>query len=98
MELTNTLFNNEVQLAEAATDAKAIESYEIEVKNAPAWLLIVSFYFEKEGKKLDVETLGKKSLNQMKKFCESHYKKTNEKIDNQYIAYNPVYKVRAAKS
>lgn len=98
MELTNTLFENEVTLAEASSENNAIESYEIEVKNSPAWLLIVSFYFEKAGKKEDIETLGKKSLNQMKKFCESHYKKTNEKIDNQYIVYKPVYKVRAAKA
>lgn len=97
MEITNTLFDSQIEVAAVATDANAVESYEIEVKNAAAWLLIVSFYFEKQGKKEDVETLGKKSLNQMKKFCESHFKKSEEKIDSPYIVYKPVYKVRTQK-
>jgi hypothetical protein len=94
---TNALFDAEVAVVESAAETNAIESYEIKVLNAPAWLLIAVFYFEREGKKETVEKLEKKSLGQMKKFCESHYKKTSEKIESPYIVYEPIYKVRAAK-
>lgn len=96
VELTNTLFNSELELM-GAPETKAIESYEIVVKNAPAWLLIVSFYFEKEGKNLTVDQLASKKLDSMRTFCERHYKKTGEQIVSPHIEYKPVYAVRTTK-
>lgn len=91
-----SLFDNQLELT-GAESATAIESYELVLKSPAAWLHIIRFYFDKAGNKEDVETLGKKSLNQMKTFVEKHYKKTDERIDSPLIEVKPVYKVQARK-
>jgi len=97
VELTNSLFDSQLTVQESAAETKAIESYSIEVKNSSAWLLIVNFYFTKEGLKEDPASLEKKTLGSMKKFAESVCKKTGEKIESPYLVYSPVYNVRATK-
>ena len=77
--------------------SKAVESYEIEVTNSAAWLLIVNFYFTEEGLKETADKLEKKTLGSMKKFAESFYKKHGKKIESPYIIYKPVYAVRTVK-
>lgn len=96
-EQTELMFNSAVEATENASDVKAVESYEIEVLNKIAWMEIFRFWFMKEGMNMEAEKIEKKSMKQMKSFCESYYKKHNEKIDSPYIKYSPVYKVRAEK-
>lgn len=97
LDMTNSLFDNQVEIAEANAQVNAVESWSIEVKNAPAWLLIVQFYFQNEGNKKSPAELEKKTLKQMKAFAEAFAKKHDERIDSPYIVYSPVYKVRAER-
>ena len=97
VEMTNTLFDNAAELAQVQQEVNAIESYEIEVTNVAGWMLIFQLWFKHEGMKLSNAEMDKKTMKQMKTFCEKHFKKADEKIDSPYIIYKPVYKVRAEK-
>lgn len=96
-EQTELLFNSTLEATENASEVKAAESFEIEVLNKSGWMEIFRFWFMKDGMTLDAEKIEKKTMKQMKSFCEAYYKKHNEKIDSAYIKYKPVYKVRAEK-
>jgi hypothetical protein len=99
METATTLFDTAAQLAQVKEEStgKSREGYKINVLNAAGWGAIFMFYFEKEGQKLDVETFGKKSLNQMKAFCEKHAMKENEQISSDALQYEEVFKAVATK-
>lgn len=97
LELTDAMFNNAVEVSAATEEVKAIESYEIEVKNPAGWLLIAQMWHKNEGMKLSNADIEKKTFKQMKTFCEKRFKSAGEKIDSPYIIYSPVYKVRAEK-
>lgn len=97
MELTNTLFDNAAELAQTNEQVKAIESFDIEVSNIAGWMLIFQLWFKEEGCKLNNADMEKKTMKQMKTFCEKHAKKTDEQIESPFIKYSPVYKVRAEK-
>ena len=70
------------------------EGVEIVVKNPVAYGLIFQFWFEKEGKTLSAEKIEKKSIGQMKKFCEDYTLKTGETINNPLISYKDVFKAK----
>ncbi|MFA5849974.1 MAG: hypothetical protein WC833_08825 [Bacteroidales bacterium] len=79
----------------AATEAPKVKTgTEIIVKNKVGYSLIFQFWFEHEGKDLDPEKIEKKTIGQMKKFCEDHAVKTGELIDSVLIEYNDVYKAK----
>lgn len=94
---TEALFQAEAGKAEKKVDVKATEGYEIKVNHNAGYMLIFQFWFEKEGTDLSTDKMDRKSLGQMKKFCERHYKKTGEKIESKFIEYLPVYTTRAVK-
>lgn len=87
-----TLFNVESQ-----TTAKERTGYEIIIKHPAAFGLIFQFWFEKEGKDLPIDQLEKKTLGQMKSFCEKYAHKNNETITSPYIQYKEEVKVQARK-
>lgn len=88
MNNAQTLFDTASQMAEVAESAtKVKKSYIIEVKDVAGWGAIFMFYFEKIGMKLDVETFGKKSLNQMKKDVEKIANTTSEMIEHASVEY-----------
>lgn len=95
--LTNSLFDNQVALAQEVEQVKAIESYEITVTNSAAWLLIASKWHANEGAKLTNAEIEKKTFKQMKTFCEKLFKSTGEKIDSPFLIYSPVYKAKTEK-
>ncbi len=97
VEMTNTLFDNTAELAQATEQANAVESFDIEVTNPAGWMLIFQLWFKNEGSKLANADMEKKTMKQMKTFCEKHAKKTDEQIESPFIVYKPVYKVRAEK-
>lgn len=97
IKAADTLFQTEMDLAEPESKNKAKETYVIEVKHAQGWLPIVSFYFQNKGAKEDPEGLGKKTLNNMRKFAEDAYNKDGVKIDTPLIVYIADYKVQARK-
>lgn len=77
--------------------AQVRTGYIIEAKTPHAYLLIFQFYFEKEGSKLALDKLEKKSLAQMKAFCEKEAIKTGTKIESPFIVYHDDYTVTAKK-
>lgn len=99
METASTLFNTAAALAEVKDDKpKAKEGYKINVLNAAGWGAVFMFYFEKEGATASVEDLGKKTMNQMKAFCEKYALKNEEFIDNDYVKYEEVFKAVVTKA
>lgn len=84
--------------AESQPQAAGVkESYQIEVTNSAAYLLIASFWMEREGMKLIPDEIEKKTFKQMKTFCEKHAMKTEEKIKSPYIIYKEVAKASVIK-
>jgi hypothetical protein len=96
--VTDNMFNNVAELLDNnATGSGAIESYEINVIKPAGWVLIFQKWFEKEGITKDNAAIEKKSLGQMKAFCEKLYTKDGEKIESPYLEYVAQYKMRAKK-
>jgi hypothetical protein len=100
LETASTLFDAAAQMAEIKNDspARVREGYKITVHNAAGWGALFLFYFEKEGQRLDVETFGKKSMNQMKAFCEKHAHKTGEMVLSDQLFYEEDFKAVATKA
>lgn len=95
---TMSLFDAQQAVASAPETAPMRESYEIEVLNPLAYMLIASFYFEHEGKTESIAKLEKKTLGSMKKFCESYALKNDVKIESAFLKYNEKFKTVAKKS
>ncbi|MXV16865.1 hypothetical protein [Hufsiella ginkgonis] len=97
--ITNTLFEAAAEMAEVREEntAQVRQGYKILVHNSAGWGAIFLFYFEKEGQKLPVEEFGKKTLNQMKAFCEKHAHKTGEKVESVNLVYEDDFKAVAKK-
>ena len=94
----------EVMFESSVNAAPSIEStaqvrtgYNIEVKTPHGYLMIMQLWFDKEGSKLAMDKFEKKTLGQMKSFCEKHAMKTGEKIDSKFIVYHDDYNVTAKK-
>jgi hypothetical protein len=90
-ETINAIAESEVSM-EAKPEVK--EGYEIEIKKNGGWLLIVQFWYEKEGKNLDNAKIAKITFDRMKRFCETYALKNEEKIVSPLIEYKPVYKAK----
>jgi hypothetical protein len=99
METAGTLFESAAALAEVADSGtgKVRQGYKINVLNASGWGGIFLFYFEKEGMNLSVDEMGKKTMNQMKAFCEKHAHKTGEKISSAHLTYEEDFKAVTTK-
>lgn len=81
--------------AELFTEApKTKDGYQIQIANKAAYGLIFQFWFEKEGKLLDSEKIEKKTIAQMKKFCEDLAIKNDEKIVSPLLKYVETYKAK----
>lgn len=88
----NNLFNATSEAAVSETKSQVRKSLKIVVSHQSAWVEIFTFYMQTEGMKLGIDELGKKSLNQMKAFCEKHATKTGELIQSKYIKYEEDFK------
>lgn len=73
---------------------KTKDGYVITVLNKAGYGLIFQFWFEKEGKGLDLEKIEKKTIGQMKKFCEDLAIKNDEKIVSPLLKYTETYKAK----
>lgn len=78
----NSLFDS----AQPVNDIKVKEVTEIHVTNPAGWIELVLFYFEREGKTLSPDKLEKK-FGFAKKFAESAYMKSDEKITSKFLQY-----------
>ena len=96
--VTGSLFDTQAQLAEAKENTgKSRQGYQVNIYSMSGWMAIAAFWFSKEGAKTDPLTAGKKSLDQMKAFCEKHAHKTNEKVIHADVVYEEEFKAIATK-
>lgn len=97
--ITNAEFDHSVTMAEIATEqpAKVREGYSITVLKSAGWLPIVAFYFEREGNGKTPEELEKKTLLQMKTFCEKWAAKGGEQLQSPFLRYTETFKAVATK-
>lgn len=70
------------------------EGYAITLKSNAGYLLLVQFWFEKEGKGLAIDKFEKITFDRMKRFCEAYAAKNEEFIQSPLIEYKPVYKAK----
>lgn len=73
---------------------KVKEGYEIKLKNNAGYLLLIQFWFEKEGKALTADKLEKYTFDRVKRFCEGYAIKNEEFIQSPLISYEPIYKAK----
>lgn len=85
------LVDTQVNLSESP---KVAESYEIQVTNVAGYLMLVQFWFEKEGKDLSQDKFEKFTFARVKAFCENYAKKNDEFVKNPAIIYEPKYKAK----
>lgn len=98
IEHAGTLFDTQMELSAVQSDAASTRSgYVINVLNPAGWGAIFMFWFEKEGKNLSNEQIGKKSMDQMKSFCEKYAHKNNDKISSPHLEYREEIKAVAKK-
>lgn len=71
--------------------------YEITVKHPAGFGLIFQLWYEYEGKDLAIDQMEKKSLGQMKAFCEKYAHKNDEKLESPYLSYKEIVKTAARK-
>jgi hypothetical protein len=97
---STNLFDTHAQIADVKQEntAKARQGYKIDVLSAAGWGAIFLFWFENEGQKMHPSAMGKKTLDQMKAFCEKHAHKTNEKIDHVHVIYEEEFKAVNTKA
>ena len=70
------------------------EGYSIQLKSTAGYLLLVQFWFEKEGKTLAVDKFEKMTFDRIKRFCEAYAIKNDEFLESPLLSYEPVYKAK----
>jgi len=73
---------------------KTKDGYMIEVNHRAGYGLLFQFWFEKEGCSLPADKIEKKTIGQMKAFCEAYAIKNDEKIVSPLLKYTETYKAK----
>ena len=87
---TNVMMDNMVITESVAPETR--DGYKITLLNKTAVAEIFTFWFQREGMTLTLEELEKKSIAQMKAYCEKVGHKSNDMIVSTNLNYEPVYK------
>lgn len=66
--------------------------YSIVILHPGAAMEIMNFWFQKEGMNMSIPDIEKKSIGQMKTFCQNYAHKHGEMIQSKFLKYEPVYK------
>jgi hypothetical protein len=85
--MQNLFSATEAAIVPGQGKAQVRASQKVTVTHQSAWVEIFTWYMQNEGMKLGIEELGKKSLNQMKAWCEKEATRTGEQIKSKYIRY-----------
>lgn len=92
-ETTNAMVTAQSEINfEESPKVKA--GYEITLNNTAAYIMLAQFWFEKEGKAWTADKVEKMSFARIKKFCEDHAAKTEEKIESPFVKYNEIFKAK----
>lgn len=95
---TATLFDQQIEVAAVQPETKFQEVTEITVLSAQGYLPLIALYFEKEGAgEKDLEKLGKKTLDSMRKYCEGLADKHGIRTESPLVQYKKVPKVQTRK-
>ena len=70
------------------------EGYLINLTSTAGYLLLVQFWFEKEGKNMTADKFEKFTFDRVKRFCEAYAAKNEEFIQSPLISYEPIYKAK----
>ena len=87
---TNAMMNN-LELNDAVSP-ETRDGFKIELLNKTAIAEIFTFWFQREGLTLTLPELEKKTIAQMKAFCEKVAHKSGDMIVSENVKYEPVYK------
>lgn len=80
---------------ETVNTAQVRSGYEITVTHQKGWLEVFNFWWLKEGYDLPIDAIGRKSLDQMKTFCQNYAAKEGEQIKSPYVKYKETFKAVA---
>jgi hypothetical protein len=87
---TNAMMDNMVLTDSVSPETR--DGFKINMLNKTAVAEIFTFWFQREGMTLTLPELEKRSILQMKAFCEKVAHKSNDKIESVNLTYEPVYK------
>ena len=87
---TNAMMDNMVLNDSIAPETR--DGFKITLLNKTAVAEIFTFWFQREGMTLTISELEKKSITQMKAFCEKIGHKSGDMIVSENLKYEPVYK------
>lgn len=87
---TNAMMDNMVLTDSVAPETR--DGFKITLLNKTAVAEIFTFWFQREGMTLTLEELEKKSIAQMKAYCEKVGHKSGDMILSENLKYEPVYK------
>ncbi|WP_141672809.1 hypothetical protein [Flavobacterium crassostreae] len=87
---TNAMMNNLELNDTVAPEAR--DGFKLKLLNKTAIAEIFTFWFQREGITLTLEELEKKSIAQMKAYCEKVGHKSGDLIVSENLKYEPVYK------
>ena len=87
---TNAMMDNMAIVDSVAPETR--DGFKITLLNKTAVAEIFTFWFQREGMTLTVDELEKKSIAQMKAYCEKVGHKSGDMIVSENLKYEPVYK------
>lgn len=87
---TNAMMDNMAIVDSVAPETR--DGFKITLLNKTAVAEIFTFWFQREGMTLTIDELEKKSIAQMKAYCEKVGHKSNDMIVSDNLKYEPVYK------
>jgi hypothetical protein len=89
-EQTNAMMDNMVLAESVAPETR--DGFKINVLNKTAIAEIFTFWFQREGMTLTIPEIEKRSITQMKAYCEKVAHKSGDMIQSVNLNYEPVYK------
>lgn len=90
-EQTEALMEN-LSVSHNTSIPQTRSGFNIIVNNPAGIIEIVNFWFQREGHAMSVPDLEKKTIAQMKTFCQNYAHKHDEKIVSKNLTYEPVHK------
>ena len=89
-EQTNAMMDHTVKMDSVAPETR--DGFKLNILNISGVAEVFTFWLQNEGINLSIEDIEKKSITQMKAFCEKVAHKNDNKIVSKNVNYEPVYK------
>lgn len=80
---------------ETVNTSQVRTGFEITITHQKGWLEIFNFWYLNAGHDLPIDEIGRKSLDQMKTFCQNYAAKEGEKITSPFVKYKETFKAVA---